>query len=302
MFKNLLIATDRQDGLQRFGKCLVDLHSGGLERITFVHSIPWQEDNIRILEDITPEIRLQQTQLQELLSDVPSGLEVQVLVQLSKPVDLILEAIQRYGSDLLITGMDTRNLLTEKLFGSTTINLLPKLKIPVMVMRPQLIAVFTLEELRLRSRHLFRCILVPFDFEEPRRQLLTHLGHLLSNTSQSQSQCQSVTLLYVIDPSARHNQGVELERLKRKAEADLAQVIAPLAKQIHAVQLRTLVRVGSPLQEILATAADEDMTAIATASPNVGSFWEWSVRSLTGEILRRSWHPVLFFPRGTLAK
>ncbi|MEN9201717.1 MAG: universal stress protein [Thermostichus sp. DG_1_6_bins_120] len=298
MFKNLLIATDRQDGLQRFGKCLEDLHSSGIERIAFVHSITWQEDSIGIPEDITPEIQAQQAELQELLGTIPAGLEVKALVQVGKPVDLILKGIQQYGSDLLITGMGTHNLLTEKLFGSTTIALLPKLKIPVMVMRPQLIATFTLEELRLRSRHLFRYILVPFDFEEPRRKLLTHLSQLLPNTPQ----CQAVTLLYVIDPSARRNQGSDLQALKRKAEADLAQAIQPLLEQVQPVQLRTSVRVGSPLKEILTTAAEEDMTAIATASPNVGSFWEWSVRSLTGEILRQSWHPVLFFPRGALAK
>ncbi len=298
MFKNVLVATDRQDGLQRFGKCLEDLHRGGIERIAFVHSIAWQEDSIGIPEDITPEVQAQQAQLQELLSDIPAGLEVKALVQVSKPVNLILKGIQQYGSDLVITGMDTHNLLTEKLFGSTTMTLLPKLKIPLLVMRPQLIATFTLEELRLRSRHLFRCILVPFDFEEPRQQLLNHLSRLLPNTPH----CQTVTLLYVIDPSARRNQGTDVEVLKRKAEADLAQVIEPLSEQVKPVQLRTLVRVGSPLKEILATAADEDMTAIATASPNVGGFWEWSVRSLTGEILRRSWHPVLFFPRGALTK
>ncbi|MFQ3584743.1 MAG: universal stress protein, partial [Cyanobacteriota bacterium] len=271
MFKNLLIATDRQDGLQRFGKCLADLHSGGIERIAFVHSVAWQDDSIGIPEDITPEIQAQQAELQELLSDIPAGLEVKALVQVSKPVDLILKGIQQYGSDLLITGMDTHNLLTEKLFGSTTIGLLPKLKIPVMVVRPQLIAAFTLEELRLRSRHLFRCILVPFDFEEPRQKLLDDLSRRLSDSAPSQPQCENITVLYVIDPSARRNQGCDVQVLKRKAEADLAQAIEGLARHAQAVQLRTLVRVGSPLKEILATAADEDMTAIATASPNVGS-------------------------------
>ncbi|MFQ3613552.1 MAG: universal stress protein, partial [Cyanobacteriota bacterium] len=91
MFKNLLIATDRQDGLQRFGKCLADLHSGGIERIAFVHSVAWQDDSIGIPEDITPEIQAQQAELQELLSDIPAGLDVKTLVQVSKPVDLILK-------------------------------------------------------------------------------------------------------------------------------------------------------------------------------------------------------------------
>jgi len=298
MFKSLLIATDCRDGLQRFGKCLEELHLNGIERVAFVHSIAWQDDDIGLPEDTTPEVQAQQARLQEVLSAVPAGLEVKVLVQAGKAVDLILRGIQTYSSDLLITGMGIHNLLAEKLFGSTTMELLPKLTIPVMVMRPQLIAAFTLEELRLRSRHLFRSFLVPFDFEEPRRQLLSRLAQLLPGTSQ----CQTVTLLYVVDPSARRNQGTPVEVLKRKAEADLAQVIEPLVERVKPVQLRALVRVGSPLQEILATAAAEDVTAIATASPHVGTFWEWSVRSLTGEILRQSWHPVLFFPRGSLAQ
>ncbi len=298
MFKNILIATDCQDGLQRFGKCLDALHSNGIQRLAFLHSLTWKDDDIGFPEDPTPKVEAKKAQFHQLLSTVPEGLEVKALVQVGKPVELILKAIQACGSDLLITGTSTHNLLTEKLFGSTTMELLPKLRIPLMVMRPQLIAAFTLEELRLRSRHLFRFLLVPFDFEEPRQQLLSHLGKLLPGTSQ----CQAVTLLYVVDPSARRNQGVPVEVLQRKAEADLARFIEPLVERVKPVQLRVRVRVGSPLQEILATAADEDMTAIATASLRVGSFWEWSVRSLTGEILRQSWHPVLFFPRGSLAQ
>ncbi len=298
MFKSLLIATDCRDGLQRFGKCLEELHLNGIERVAFVHSIAWQDDDIGLPEDLTPKIEAKKAQFRQLLGTAPEGLEAKALVQVGKPAELVLKAIQSCGSELLITGSATRNLLAEKLFGSTTMELLPRLTIPVMVMRPQLIAAFTLEELRLRSRHLFRCLLVPFDFEEPRRQLLDRLGQLLPGTSQ----CQTVTLLYVVDPGARRNQGTPVEVLQRKAEADLAQVIEPLVERVKPVQLRALVRVGSPLQEILATAAAEDVTAIATASPHVGTFWEWSVRSLTGEILRQSWHPVLFFPRGSLAQ
>ncbi|MFS8900217.1 universal stress protein [Synechococcus sp. H60.2] len=298
MFKNVLIATDCQDGLQRFGKCLDALHSNGIQRLVFLHSLIWKDDDIGLPEDPTPKIETKKAQFRQLLGTIPEGLEAKVLVQVGQPVDLILKGIQTYSSDLLITGMGIHNLLTEKLFGSTTVELLPRLNIPLLVMRPQLLAVFTLEELRLRSRHLFRSLLVPFDFEEPRRQLLSRLGQLLPGTSQ----CQSVTLLYVVDPSARRNQGTPVEVLKRKAEADLAQVVGPLSEQVQPLQVRALVRVGSPLQEILATAAAEDVTAIATASPRVGSFWEWSVRSLTGEILRQSWHPVLFFPRGSLAQ
>ena len=39
-----------------------------------------------------------------------------------------------------------------------------------------------------------------------------------------------------------------------------------------------------------------DISALAVSSRHFGKFWELSIPSLAGEIIRRSWHPVLFVP------
>ncbi|WP_242018048.1 universal stress protein [Synechocystis sp. FACHB-383] len=53
-----------------------------------------------------------------------------------------------------------------------------------------------------------------------------------------------------------------------------------------------------PVQEILDAAFVNDITAIAVASHRT-TLLDWTVPSLTDNILNRSWFPLLFFsPKG----
>jgi hypothetical protein len=47
---------------------------------------------------------------------------------------------------------------------------------------------------------------------------------------------------------------------------------------------------------VLAMAQEHDVSAIAIASSTLGKLIELSSPSFAGEILRRSWHPVVYFP------
>jgi nucleotide-binding universal stress UspA family protein len=64
-----------------------------------------------------------------------------------------------------------------------------------------------------------------------------------------------------------------------------------LGLQVHAEA-----RLGNPYEEVLQAALEFDISAIAISSDNSGKLIEWSVRSFASELMRRSWHPVLFFP------
>lgn len=103
-------------------------------------------------------------------------------------------------------------------------------------------------------------------------------------------------MIYVVDPGSRRNQGRSLEDLKSYYSAQLHELQQAFQDTAPDVQFLSEVRVGSPVKEILLSAGDTDMTAIATASRHTGNFWEWSIGSTTGEILRKSWHTILFFP------
>ncbi|HIK46949.1 MAG TPA: universal stress protein, partial [Leptolyngbyaceae cyanobacterium M65_K2018_010] len=53
---------------------------------------------------------------------------------------------------------------------------------------------------------------------------------------------------------------------------------------------------GDPLEKIMAAAEVHDIGAIAICPGQHSGFLKWSVPSLARELMRRSWHPVLFFP------
>jgi nucleotide-binding universal stress UspA family protein len=294
MFKRILIATDGEDGLDRLGKCLGFLRDGGIEHVGFVRAVAWKDDALGIPDETVPEIVAAEAALRNCCGSIPTGLVLEMCVQIGKPAEVIQRAIQQFHSDLVIMGTAVRDLLTEKVFGSNTMQLLPKLQIPLLVVRPQLIGAFTLEELQLRCRSLFRYLLVPYGFDESAQQFLGALTKLL--LASPDHQCQSLQLLYVVDPSARSSQMSHPQVLQQTYQQDLEGVRQTLIQAAPEVKITTQVRIGTPVQEILRAAAEADVTAIATSSQRAGRFWEWSVPSLTGEILRRSWHPVLFVP------
>lgn len=293
MFKHILIATDCQDGLERFAQCLDALKEGGIQQVSFAHSLEWKEESGGIPADRQPEVAAAEKKLRDGAGVLPAGVTLNVSVQVCKPSIAIQNAIKKYQPDLLILGMSTRNFLIEKLFGSTTMELLPKLPIPILVVRPQMIATFTLQELRLRCQHLLGYVLFPYDFSKSAGQML---NHLIQGIEIPSSQFDVLHLLHVLDPSSRVNQNRTLKDIKAKADKQLRQMEAAMQLKVADTQIKGTLAVGSPVKEILQAASDLDMTAIAVSSRNAGRFWEWSVPSVTGDLLRQSWHPVLFFP------
>ncbi|MFP4578182.1 MAG: universal stress protein, partial [Coleofasciculus sp.] len=74
--------------------------------------------------------------------------------------------------------------------------------------------------------------------------------------------------------------------------------LKPIKADLEALglQVKTEVRVGNPYLEVLDAATVFDISAIAVSSETIGSIIELPIRSFAGELMRRSWHPVLFFP------
>jgi nucleotide-binding universal stress UspA family protein len=99
-------------------------------------------------------------------------------------------------------------------------------------------------------------------------------------------------LIWVVEEGGRRE--IPKDYQLREAQQKLESVKAEL-EQLD-LQVDTEVRLGDPLLELLNAALEFDISAIAIASDNLGKIIEWPVRSFAGELMRRSWHPVLFFP------
>ncbi|MDA0672336.1 MAG: universal stress protein [Cyanobacteria bacterium] len=289
MFQRALICTDFSDGLYRLAQVMPSLVAGGLRHITFFHNVAVQSD--RSIPRVDEEaIAAARDRLQSLLDTAPDGAEVDVLVTSGRPSDNILRTIQERSIDVMVLGMPTRSLLSEKLFGSTTMGLVERTPIPLLTLRPQLVSTYTSEELSLRCRNLFRYLLIPYDGSDSAKRLIINLkNNLAGQENRVLERCLAV---WVIDDSIREE--LRGDRPLETAKAQLDDLSQGLREQ--GIQVDTLVKEGDPLAEILLAAERYDIAAIAACPGNTSGLLRWSAPSLTREILRQSWHPVLYVP------
>lgn len=224
----------------------------------------------------------------------PATVEVKVEVQGGDPVERILATAKANRCDLIILGTESRTLLTEKVFGSTMSALCHSSKTPMLILRPQLLSTYTSEELALRCRHLFRSLLVPYNGSQGSEYLVAQLKRHAEETPADVPQ-HCLLLTMIEDHQDRVDQQLLHASRVREAEVKLAAAKAALESSHLAVTIK--VDVGEPVVRILANAVEHDITAIALASDAMGWLAEWSNNSFSEEVLRRSWHPVLFFPQ-----
>lgn len=289
MFHNLLIATALEDGLPRLLTCLPSLRAAGVRQVTVVHGVPFWESEGVCREDTD---RLAEVERHLRLPEDTAGLDVQRVIRSGRPEVVIQEVVQEVKPDLLVVGAAQRSLLAEKVVGSTTLALAPRVKLPILVLRPPLLYTFTQEELALRCQHLFRSLLIPYDGRPAGQALLTQfLDQLQKSPEPSLETC---TLVWVFDePSRREVAAVSQDlRASKVAALDHIRQTWPLP----AVTLHTLVREGNPVTEVLDAARQVNASAIVISAKNLGGIWELSFPTQSGELLRRSLHPILVFP------
>jgi nucleotide-binding universal stress UspA family protein len=289
MFQRCLICTDFSDGLYRLVEFVPSLAAGGMKQIIVLHSVPlWEEGEIpRIDQDAIDKAR---DRFQKGLKNVPEGVEVKIEVPSGRPIDTIPKVAKNYQVDVILTGMPIQSLLQEKLFGSTVSALVRTCVTPLLTLRSQLISTYTREELDLRCRHLFRHLLIPYDASSAAQYLLQRVKQSVQN--QSDNSLEKCTLLWVVGEGGRRE--IPKDYLVKEAQEKLKLGKAELEQL--GLQVNAEVRLGNPYEEILDAAMEFDISAIAISSDNLGKLIEWPVRSFAGELMRRSWHPVLFFP------
>jgi nucleotide-binding universal stress UspA family protein len=293
MFQRLLICTDFVDGLQRLVNFVPSLAKSGVRQIVFLHVISLPGDKAVPRAD-EREVKAARDRLSVAKAQVPEGVEVHVEVQVGQQVERILNTASTYKSDIILLGTQSRSLLTEKLFGSTTIALCNRVKTPIMVFRPQLLSTYTVEELDLRCRHLFRYFLIPHDGSKIADYLFEQIKQRAQNRPpESLKEC---LLCWVIEEGGRRG----LSELVHEEEGKRAKTkLEKLTSELTGLGLAADYKIlhGDRVPEILMAAQEYDISAITLASDSLGKLVELSVPSFAGDLIRRSWHPVIYFPQ-----
>lgn len=288
MFQSCLICTDFTDGLHRLVDSVPNLAQCGLKKIVFFHSVPlWEEGEVPRVDEEKVEAAKQR--LSKAVENVPEGTEVIIEVLSGKPLDTVPRVLKSHSIDVILTGTPIRSLAKEKFFGSTSTGLAKITAQPLNIIRPELITIYTQEELALRCQHLWRYLLIPYNDSETARYLIKQIKQYAQDRpADSLQQCM---LISIIDDSGRKSILVE-QRIK-EAKEQLAAVKADLEQL--GIEVNTVVKKGNPIQETLDAALNYDISAIAIATDYRTNFWQWTVRSYANDMMRSSWFPVLLF-------
>lgn len=288
MFHSGLICTDFSDGLDRLTRFVPHLARGGLSKIVFLHSIPvWEQEKLARVDE--GEIKQARERLSPALEQVPEGIEVKIDVPSGRPSETIPRVIEAENIDVVLAGTPVRSPLEETIFGSTSMELARTTTTPLMIIRPQLISVYTQEELALRCEHLWRYLLIPYNDSDSAHYLLDSLKKYAAN--RPPNSLQKCMLLWILEQRVRqqliHN--YKLQKAQERLES--------LKTELEAldIEVNIEVRQGLPLQEIIAAAIDFDISAIAIATDYRSNILDWTVASVVSEILHRIWFPLLFF-------
>ncbi|MDB9525643.1 universal stress protein [Oscillatoria sp. CS-180] len=291
MFQRVLISTDFKDGLYRLGCVVPSLVQAGVTEATFFHNVAVQTDRSvpKVDED---GMKAARKRFEESIQTVPEGVTVDIHVTCGRPSDNIIKQVESSKCEVLFLGTPTRSALSEKLFGSTTAKLIERTSVPMIILRPQLISTYTTDELSLRCRNLMHNLLIPYDGTKGSSEFLDTLKTQIAKNPPPEN--HKYWLLWVIDENIRRE--LRGDNPLQEAQARLQQAANTL-RELN-VTVETVVKEGDPFEEIMNAADYYDIGAIATSSRGIGGFLRWSVPSLTREILRQSWHPVLYFPKG----
>ena len=289
MFERVLICTNLSDGLQRLIHFVPSLAAANIRHLTFLHCVPIKASGAIPRID-TDKVEQAKVRLAVAQNHVPAGMSVDIRVESGAPEDVVIRVAKETKADLMMMGYSVRNSISEQLFGSTALELYNKTAIPILSLRPQLISTYTTEELALRCQHLFRYLLLPYDDSLAAQYVLDAVKQRL--VQQSVPSTKTCHLVWNVDDVDRRD--IPQDPYIERAKTTLATVKA--AFSIPNVEVVTEVRIGSRMMEVLEAALEPDVSAIAMSHHPRNSFLQFSVPSFTRDMLRHSWHPILYFP------
>ncbi len=288
MFKRVLICTDFTDSLQRLADFVPDLAKGGMNHIVFFHNVPLMTS--REIPCVDEErVSNAQSVLAVAKSAVPDGTTVEIEIASGRAGENIVRAVKKYSPDVIFSGMPTRSALNEKLFGSTTLDIANKVDVPILVMRPQLVSTYREAELSQRCQNLFNYFLAPYDGSASAKKLVSEVKKYIQ--ADPRGALETCVLCWVVDDGGR----LANNNPAKAAQAELDEVKAELDG--FGTEIKTEVRTGDPLEQIMKSGEENDISAIAVCSGKSGGLLKLTVPSFTNAILRASWHPIIHFPK-----
>ena len=209
-----------------------------------------------------------------------AGLKVSVELEVITSGDIasrILATADRFAASLIVLGARGDTLLTEIFLGRVVEAVLRQSSASVLVMRHRLIEALEGRAFEKFCPLIFSKILIPTDFSEESVQAISRLAPLQG--------VREIILFHVIPSEGTRE---EIDRNIHQAQSALEEMCPGGSNRI-----RTLVRVGDPVEAINQLSAEEDVSLIAMGSHRTGILRELFRGSTAYDVAAGTDRPVL---------
>lgn len=287
MFTTVLVATDLSPASDAVVSCLHGLKPLGSRKAILFHAL-----GIRHLEVMQYELaRLAEPRLQAQKAMLEQqGFETAILIKPGSVSTEINQVAKEQQASLIAVGSHGATLAREVLLGSTTLELLHHATVPVLIIRLQITETHQGYRCKVICNNFNRYVLYPTDFSDTAERAFMYVEQIVEKGA------QRVTLLHVQDQTRIGDHLKDrLEEFNQIDRARLNRLKARLQEK-GAAKVWLSIPFGSPIQEILREARQDNHTLIVMGSQGRGMISEIFLGSVSHQIARLAPVPVLLVP------
>lgn len=281
MFEKVLFPTDFSEYAQKTLECIGEIP--GVKEVVLMHVVDATHPSKRgwTHEPHIENAKLLMEEKKEFLENL--GLKVKTKVDVITEGDVareILVTAEKEKVSLIAIGARGRGLIEGLLLGSVSANVLRGAKTDVLIMRYKLAEGLEGKTFEKFCPMILSKVLYPTDFSESSLGALAFVKGLKG--------MGVLVLMHVVSKGETHEEiEAHIEEAKKKLEV--------IGKDISkaGIKVKTHVHVGSPIEEIISMAEEEDASLIAMSSHGKSLLKELLVGSTTCAVARRAKRPVL---------
>jgi nucleotide-binding universal stress UspA family protein len=287
MFSRILFPTDFSECANKVLEYLEDFKKAGLEEVILVRVINLNRvTGVSSGFDIESWIRDEEEKSEKMLQELVELLKKREIkaryvspIPVGDPVTEIIKVAEKEKFSLILMGSRGKGILKEILLGSVSEGVVRRATTPVLIVKSKVVKMGRSVECELIAGRLFEKILYAHDLSKYSDEVLDYVRQAALAGG------KEVVIVHVVE-NKRKKDGSDAEKkldeVKRELEKD-------------GVNVKVVIKSGTPYKEIINTAKEENATLIMMGSRGLGFVEGMLLGSTTDAVVRHSKIPVFVY-------
>ncbi len=289
MFSKILFPTDFSECANKVLDYLEDFKKVGLEEVVLVRVINLNRisgvtSGIDIESWIKNEEKESEKKLKELVGLLEKrGIKARYVTPIpaGDPVTEIVKIAEKEKVSLILMGSRGKGILKEILLGSVSEGVVRRATVPVLIVKSKRVRKGLSVECETIAGRLFEKILYAHDLSKHSDDVLGYVREVALAGG------KDVVIVHVLENKRK------VEELTSEAEEKLGKIRQELEKD--GINVKLVIKSGTPYKEIINTAKEENATLIMMGSRGLGFVEGMLLGSTTDAVVRHSKIPVFVY-------